>query len=188
MARSNEAIAAFFANAEVRIAGNRSLREPQVEGHAAAVDFVESHSDTGYKYWQIPVGCGKTGLISILPFGIARGRVLVIAPGLTIRDQIADAVDATNPAGFYRTAGVLTDLSEGPFRATLDADANVSDAEDAHIVVTNIHQLAERNAVRWLANFREDFFDLILVDEGHHNAAPSWQNVLTGPRLLVHRE
>lgn len=175
MARSNEAIAAFFANADVRIAGNRSLREPQVQGHAAAVDFFAGGGDRAVE--QIPVGCGKTGLISILPFGIARGRVLVIAPGLTIRDQIAAAVDATNPAGFYRTAGVLTDLSEGPFRATLDADANVSDAEDAHIVVTNIHQLAERNAARWLANFPDDFFDLILVDEGHHNAAPSWQNV-----------
>lgn len=38
-------------------------------------------------------------------------------------------------------------------------------------------QLAERNASRWLENFPEDFFDLIIVDEGHHNAAPSWQNV-----------
>jgi hypothetical protein len=38
--------------------------------------------------------------------------------------------------------------------------------------VTNIHQLAER-ADRWLPAFG----DLIIVDEGHHNAAPSWLNV-----------
>jgi superfamily II DNA or RNA helicase len=177
MALSNEDIAEFFATAEVRIDGNRSLREPQVEGHAAAVEYFAGGGDRAVE--QIPVGCGKTGLISILPFGIARGRVLVIAPWLTIRDQIADAVDATNPNGFYRTSGVLTDLSQGPFRAVLDADANVSDAEDAHIVVTNIHQLAERNADRWLENFPEDFFDLILVDEGHHNVAESWQNVFS---------
>lgn len=175
MALSNEDIAEFFASAEVRIAGNRSLREPQIEGHAAAVEFFAGGGERAVE--QIPVGCGKTGLISILPFGLARGRVLVIAPNLTIRNQVADSVDATNPHGFYRSAGVLTDLSRGPFRAKLDADANVSDAEGAHIVVTNIHQLGERNADRWLANFPEDFFDLILVDEGHHNAAPSWQNV-----------
>ena len=42
--------------------------------------------------------------------------------------------------------------------------------------MTNIQQLAARNG-RWLENFPQDFFDLILVDEGHHNAAPSWQNV-----------
>lgn len=39
-------------------------------------------------------------------------------------------------------------------------------------MVTNIHQLAER-ADRWLPQFEDEFFDLILVDEGHHNAAPS---------------
>jgi hypothetical protein len=32
---------------------------------------------------QIPVGCGKTGLISILPFVVARGRVLVNEQALT---------------------------------------------------------------------------------------------------------
>jgi DNA repair protein RadD len=123
MALSNEDIAEFFASAEVRIVGNRSLREPQIEGHAAAVEFFAGGGDRAVE--QVPVGCGKTGLISILPFGIARGRVLVIAPKLTIRDQIADAVDATNLNGFYRSAGVLTDLSRGPYRAKLDADATV---------------------------------------------------------------
>jgi DNA repair protein RadD len=77
-------------------------------------------------------------------------------------------------------------MTGGPWRAVLDSDANLGDAEDAHIVVTNIHQLAER-AERWLPGFPEDFFDLILVDEGHHNAAPSWQNVFErfpGARVL----
>ena len=46
----------------------------------------------------------------------------------------------------------------------------------AHFVVTNIHQLANR-ADRWLTEFEADFFDLILVDEAHHNAAESWQRV-----------
>jgi DNA repair protein RadD len=175
VALSNEEIAQLFGAADVRIQGNPSLRDPQAEGHAAAVEYFAGGGHRAVE--QIPVGCGKTGLIAVLPFGIARGRVLAIAPNLTIRDQIADAVDATNPASFYRTTGVLPDLSRGPFRAKLDAEANVHDADDAHIVVTNIQQLAARNADRWLANFPQDYFDLILVDEGHHNAAPSWQNV-----------
>ncbi len=156
------------------MAGNPSLREPQVEGHAAAVKYFGDGGERAVE--QIPVGCGKTGLIAILPFGIARGRVLVIAPNLTIRDQIAEAVDATSPNSFYRRAGVLADLSAGPYRSVLDADANLHDADEAHIVVTNIHQLAENNE-RWLPNFADDYFDLILVDEGHHNVAPTWQRV-----------
>jgi superfamily II DNA or RNA helicase len=170
---SNQDIEQFFIGAEPRIVGNPSLREPQVEGHSAASSYFAGGGHRAVE--QIPVGCGKTGLIAILPFGIARGRVLVIAPNLTIRDQIAEAVDATNPNSFYRRAGVLSDLSAGPYRSVLDADANIHDADAAHIVVTNIHQLADNNE-RWLPNFADDYFDLILVDEGHHNVAPTWQS------------
>jgi DNA repair protein RadD len=176
VALSNAEIGDFFQTADARIDGNPFLRDPQVEGHAAALEYFGGNGDRAVE--QIPVGCGKTGLISILPFGIAQGRVLVIAPNLTIRDQIADAVNALDTTGFYHTAGVLNDLSKGPFRSVLNANANVHDAENAHIVVTNIQQLNERNG-RWLDNFPSDFFDLILVDEGHHNAAPSWQNVFS---------
>jgi len=180
---TRDEIGQLFTDAPWHIHGNRSLREPQELGHTAAVDYFSRGGHRAIE--QIPVGCGKTGLIAILPFGVARGRVLIIAPNLTIRDQIAEAVDVTSTECFYHRAGVLADLSSGPYRAVLDADANLSDCDDAHIVVTNIHQLAER-AERWLPHFSNEYFDLILVDEGHHNAAPSWQNVFDRfPRARV---
>ena len=43
-------------------------------------------------------------------------------------------------------------------------------------MLTNIQQLAS-SADRWLPNFEDGFFDLILVDEGHHSAARSWERV-----------
>lgn len=68
-------------------------------------------------------------------------------------------------------------MSHGPFPAVLDGqDANIQDCESSHFVVTNIQQLASR-ADRWLPAFADDFFDLILVDEGHHNVARSWERV-----------
>jgi superfamily II DNA or RNA helicase len=171
---TNEQVSDFFRKAPVRIAGNANLRVPQVEGHEAARVFFD---DGGHRaVEQIPVGCGKTGLITLLPFGIARGRVLVIAPNLTIKRQLRDAFDITSQECFYRKVGVLADLANGPFVAALDADANLSDCDDAHVVVTNIQQLGE-HADRWLPEFEDGFFDLIVVDEGHHNAAPSWQRV-----------
>lgn len=171
---SQQEIERFFSETDVVIAGNALLRTPQIQGHQAAVEFFEGGGHRAIE--QIPVGCGKTGLISILPFRIARGRILVIAPNLTIKTQIADAVDLSRPESFYRRTGVLRSFDDGPYRAVLDRDANLSDCDDAHIVVTNIHQLAE-SASRWLPHFAPDFFDLIIVDEGHHNAAPSWRNV-----------
>ncbi|MDR1657906.1 MAG: DEAD/DEAH box helicase family protein [Deltaproteobacteria bacterium] len=59
--------------------------------------------------------------------------------------------------------------------AVLDGqDANTHDYESSHIVVINIQQPASR-ADRWLSSFADDFNDLILVDEGHHNVARSWE-------------
>jgi DNA repair protein RadD len=171
---SGQAVGDFFNKARVSINGNPRLRAPQQEGHAAAVAHFASGG--GRAMEQIPVGCGKTGLITLLPFGCANGRVLVIAPNLTILEHLVAAFDVTSPDCFYRKSAALTDLRHGPFVAELDAAANHSDLEAAHVAVTNIQQLAAGGG-RWLADLPDDFFDLIIVDEGHHNAAPSWQDV-----------
>jgi superfamily II DNA or RNA helicase len=173
----NAEIAAFFGDVAAQIAGNRHLRIPQIDGHRAALShFAVSR---GHAIEQIPVGCGKSGLIAILPFGLAVGRVLVIAPNLEIRRQLAATLDVSGLDCFYRRTGVLDNstLQRGPFRAILDGpEANIADCNEAHIVVTNIQQLAS-SAERWLPEFPDRYFDLILVDEGHHNVAPSWQRV-----------
>lgn len=171
---TNDQIDAFFTDAPVRIQGSQRLREPQIDGHAAAVTYFGGGGHRAME--QIPVGCGKSGLIALLPFGVAHGRVLVIAPNIQIKDQLAKDLDVSDASCFYRRMGVLDDLASGPFRAELDSAANFHDCENAHIVVTNIQQLAER-ADGWMDQFPDDFFDLIIVDEGHHNAAPSWQRV-----------
>jgi superfamily II DNA or RNA helicase len=171
---TNDEIGEFFASAAASVTDNELLREPQRAGYEAIRDALAEGKN--HVLAQIPVGCGKSGLIAVLPFGVANGRVLVIAPNLQIKDQLTADLDVTNPDGFYHRTGVLADVTDGPWRAELAADANVSDCEDAHIVVTNIHQLAER-VDRWADAFDSDFFDLIVVDEAHHNAAPSWQRV-----------
>ena len=127
---------------------------------------------------QIPVGCGKTGIIATLPFGIARGRVLVVTPNVTIRKGVVDALDVTSRQCFWSTQRVLSDFTAGPWTAVLDGpSANIHDAIESDFVVTNVQQLASQ-ADRWLPQFPQDFFDMILIDEGHHAAAESWQKVL----------
>jgi hypothetical protein len=42
--------------------------------------------------------------------------VLVVAPNLTIKRQLADAMDISSAECFLRKAGVLTNLSRGPYR------------------------------------------------------------------------
>lgn len=174
MTLSNNDIADFFTNSTPVIAGNPKLRDPQRDGHAAAVAYFADGGTRAIE--RIPVGCGKSGLITMLPFGIARGRVLVIAPNLTINKQLGEAFNASTPKCFYRAFGVLDDFGSGPWIAALGARANAGDLGEAHVIVTNIQQLA-RQGGRWLTTLPDDFFDLIIVDEGHHAAAASWVDV-----------
>jgi superfamily II DNA or RNA helicase len=175
---TNEEIARFFNNARPHIQGNSNLRDPQVDGWFRTRQHFRNSS--GHAILQIPVGCGKTGLMALLPFEIAQGRVLVIAPNLEIRRGISTAFDVAGRECFWTSTRVLTDVSHGPCPTVLDGqDANIHDCESSHIVVTNIQQLASW-ADRWLPTFANDFFDLILVDEGHHNVARSWERVFEG--------
>lgn len=185
--RANKPIEEFFLSSEAGLEENPYLRDPQKEGYTAAQEFFTS--GRAKAVLQLPVGCGKTGLIAILPFGIAKGRVLVIAPNLTIRDELQRALDVTNKRTcFWNKCQVLTpaQMSAGPYLAVLDGkDANIHDCDNSHIVLTNIQQLAS-SADKWLPEFSENYFDLILVDEGHHNAAPSWKKVFDKfPRAKV---
>ena len=176
--RASRSIEDFFTTVEYEIDENIELRDPQREAHAATLEHFGSSCEAAIL--QLPVGCGKSGLIALLPFGLAHGRVLVISPNITIRDGLYADLNITDRRScFWRKRSVLSPetMLAGPHVAVLDGkDANIHDCEKSHIVLTNIQQLAS-SADRWLPNFEDSFFDLILVDEGHHSAAKSWEKV-----------
>jgi DNA repair protein RadD len=165
----------FFVSSVANIENNERLREPQRAAHQAVRKHFEEKQSPAII--QIPVGCGKTGIIATLPFGISDGRVLIIAPNTTIRKGIADALEVGNPKFFLGKTKVLSSFADGPFAAVLDGpQANIHDCTESQYVVTNIQQLAS-SADRWLPQFPPNFFAMILVDEGHHNVAESWRKV-----------
>ncbi len=165
----------IFSHAPVRIVDNLLLRVPQREAYQAAHRHFQ-HSNE-HAIIQLPVGCGKTGTMAILPFGLARGRTLVVTPNLEITGVVATNLDYTSTDSFYRKARVLEN-GGGPSAAVLDSDANVLDCDNSDFVIANIQQLVANDASKWLRRLAPDYFDLILVDEGHHNVAASWQRVL----------
>jgi DNA repair protein RadD len=170
---NNQDIATFFADTRVSIFGNSALRDPQREGYESIHRHFAESSDACYV--QLPVGCGKTGLMGLTPFGLATGRVLIIAPNLTIRTNIIRELDVSNANCFYTKRGVFVPTN-GPFISELKTGAHLHDCDSAHIVVGNIQQFAGANN-RWYEKFPDDYFQLILVDEGHHNVAETWQRL-----------
>ena len=175
--KANKPIKDFFTTTPYNILENLQLREPQVQAYTSVYEyFAEGHQTA---IIQIPVGCGKSGLAALLPFGIAKGRVMVVTPNLTIMKGMVETLDVTNlQKCFWKIRGVLedTDMIGGPYVCSLDT-GNISTADKSHIIVTNVQQLTT-NPEKWLAKFPQDFFDLIIVDEAHHSAADSWQLVL----------
>jgi DNA repair protein RadD len=176
--RASKKFASFFMETAADIENNTNLREPQREAYSRAYEFFSSGKQKAVI--QLPVGCGKSGVASILPFGIAKGRVLVITPNLTIKDELQKTLDITNRQKcFWRRMQILKDgdMIAGPYVCTLES-GNISVCEQSHIILTNIHQLAT-NAEKWLNQFPQDFFDMIIVDEAHHGAASSWKLVFS---------
>lgn len=160
-----------------RIIDNEKLREPQREAWAALREHfsrAEADREVGV---VLPVGCGKSGLIAVTPLALDARRVLVLAPGTRIRKQLSDDLKASSASNFFARCEVYAPDVDLPTAAVLETGrANIDDVRNSDFTVTNIHQVAgEEN--RWLDQLPADFFDLILVDEAHHNVATSWQQV-----------
>lgn len=157
------------------IVDNKRLRTPQQEAYQHLIEFKNGPSGQEREIGIVlPVGCGKSGCITLAPFAFKATRTLVVAPGVPIAGQLHDDFDPSRPNMFYIKCGVL-DGQPYPEPAEIrGTETNLADLEEADIVVTNIHQL-QGTANRWLDDLLEDFFDLIQFDEGHHNVAASWE-------------
>lgn len=166
-----------FQTREPSILGNPQLRTPQREAFERLAEFAVGADDGEREVGIVlPVGCGKSGCITLAPFAFRAMRTLVVAPGVKIAQQLHDDFDPARQDMFYMKCRIL-DGQPYPEPAEIRGrTTNRGDLEDADVVLTNIQQLqGEEN--RWLQSLPDDFFDLILFDEGHHNVAQSWNTL-----------
>ena len=164
-----------FQTREPSIADNPCLRTPQREAYAELACFG-ANPDEREVGIVLPVGCGKSGCITIAPFAFRAVRTLVVAPSVKIAEQLHDDFDPARQDMFYIKCGVLNGQPYPEPAEIRGTTTNRVDLEEADVVLTNIQQL-QGNENRWLQNLPEDFFDLILFDEGHHNVAHSWNSL-----------
>ncbi|MEZ2586680.1 DEAD/DEAH box helicase [Kluyvera intermedia] len=167
-----------FASKNVNIHGNDKIRTPQIEAFRALESHYEDQDKTQKEVGIIlPVGCGKSGCITITPFAFKSKRTLVISPGLHISSQLLKDFDPSNQTMFYRKCKIISDNNYPEPVEIRGDDANLSDLEEAEVVITNIQQLQGGLENRWLKDLPNDFFDLILFDEGHHSVASSFMSL-----------
>lgn len=164
----------FFQSLTPNVADNGELRIPQREAYKAIADyefFGEGGREVGV---VLPVGCGKSGLLAIAPFAVRSHRALLVAPNVAIAGQLCADLNPASSKFFYHKRNVLAGPPYPESAELRSGKANLTDLEEADVVITNIQQLQSQGN-KWLAQMDEKFFDLILFDEGHHNVAESWQ-------------
>ena len=163
-----------FQTREPNVAGNDLIRTPQREAFAELTDFAANSEGQDREIGIVlPVGCGKSGCITLTPFAFKATRTLVIAPSVPIAGQLQKDFDPSRPDMFYIKCRVLDGQPYPEPVEIRGTTTNRADLEEADVVITNIQQL-QGAANRWLQGLPDDFFDLIQFDEGHHNVAASW--------------
>jgi superfamily II DNA or RNA helicase len=164
-----------FQTRQAHIEGNPLIRTPQQEAYSALAGYAATSADDEREVGIVlPVGCGKSGCITLAPFAFRANRALVVAPGVPIAGQLVADFDPANAGMFYQKCHVLIG---GPYPEPVEirgTTTNRSDLDEAHVVITNIAQLQGGEENRWLQELPRDFFDLILFDEGHHSVAESY--------------
>ena len=163
-----------FQTRSAAISGNPRLRAPQQRAYEELAVFATCSNDVTREVGIVlPVGCGKSGCITITPFAFRATRTLVVAPNVKIAEQLYDDFDPSRSDMFFQKCHIL---SGPPYPEPVEIrglSTNHTDLIEADVVVTNIHQLQGAHN-RWLKKIPSDFFDLIVFDEGHHNIAESW--------------
>ncbi|MEK9137164.1 MAG: DEAD/DEAH box helicase family protein [Bacteroidota bacterium] len=86
------------------IIGNNRIRTPQREAYDELAKF-KSESDGQEREIGIvlPVGCGKSGCITLAPFAFKATRTLVVAPGVPIAGQLHNGTAVNDPRSKDRT-------------------------------------------------------------------------------------
>jgi superfamily II DNA or RNA helicase len=94
-------------------------------------------------------------------------------PNLTIKETVRRAIAAESPDNVYLVRGILDNVRDLPRYAVIGDGDTPEDVILADIVLANVQQMPA-----WLPLFESDTFDMVLVDEGHHVPADTWQQIL----------
>ncbi|HJV17860.1 MAG TPA: DEAD/DEAH box helicase family protein [Bacillales bacterium] len=165
----------YFIEFNPFIYDNRNLRKPQVQGYFHVYEHFVVKQKHSHAVIVLPTGVGKTGLMALLPYHISKGRVLIIAPQIVIKETVIDALNPDKPDNFWIKRKVFDRPQELP--AIIEfagSKTNKEVLEAANIVVVNIQKLQSRLDSSPLNHLPEDFFDMIIIDEAHHSTARTW--------------
>lgn len=166
----------YFFDTAVNIEGNTKLRAPQIEAYIKIKEFF-SDEENKEALVVLPTGTGKSGLISIAPFGVSHTRVLIITPGLITKDSIRKTQEVLAD-NFWVNFDIVFSSKDIPIVNEYLADLSDEHLVSSHIIYSNIQKVTSSHGNGLINRVPSDFFDLIIIDEAHHAPAQSWRDTL----------
>ena len=165
----------YFIISKPNIDNNKELRKPQINAYYRVYEHFIIKRRESHAILILPTGVGKTGLMGILPYGISKGRVLIITPQLMIKDTIVDSLNPDSPDNFWLKRKIFNDINLLPALSEYEGSNTPREVLDmSNIVVLNVQKLQSRLESSPLRFLPHDYFDMIIIDEAHHSTANSW--------------
>lgn len=155
--------------------GEMGLRRPQAGAlHAVAAHFA---TRTDPALVSMPTGSGKTLVLLACPYALEANRVLIITPSVVVRGQIADSAEGAKELREKRLLpDDADDIVTHEVKKRIASDADWERLREADLVVATPHTVSPMYDT--VTSPPPDLFDLVLVDEAHHEAARGWRETL----------
>jgi DNA repair protein RadD len=167
----------YFQDTIANILGNNKLRSPQIEAYMEIQAYF-AENPRGEALAVLPTGTGKSGLISIAPFGVSNGRVLIITPGLVTKESIRKTQEVLED-NFWVNFDIIFDPSHIPVVTEYSSEVSVEHLKSSNFIYSNIQRITSNNKGGLINRVDPQFFDMIIIDEGHHSPAQSWKEVIS---------
>ena len=121
----------------------------------------------------MPTGSGKTAVLMMAPFLTMAQKVLIVTPSKLVRSQIYDDYSALKT---LKKAKVFDTQETAP--QVFEMDHLLSDDMRDTIEQSDVVVATSQCALSLSEDTISTTFDLILIDEAHHSAAPTWRQIL----------
>jgi superfamily II DNA or RNA helicase len=175
---TNDQLPNFYFTANANITSNQNLWKHQREAYQKVHDFIARNSSTSNLLLVVlPTGTGKSGLAHILPFGL-KGRVLMITHNTDSCYQMMHSED------FLYRRRILNEGVPGPKVHVVQNQDDMIHLKENYshndLFIANIHKF---DLVGKWKNSIGQFFQFIIIDEGHHIPAKTYNRVVINQLL-----
>ena len=150
---------------------NDKLRNAQY----GAIMSIGAHFSTSNEpaLISMPTGTGKSAVIMLAPYLLKSSKVLIITPTILVRSQMADDFSDLRT---LTNIGVFPEMMHKP--KVFEMTTKFKDSMQSHVKDNDVTIATPICALSLTKNKIKNEFDLVIIDEAHHEPAKTWKSVL----------